>query len=112
MKKLFVLSILLSATLLSSCSNINHTSQDNNIRIMTGTYHDYMVVTTIDGNDWLIDDSNPNFNPYMAYDADYGHYDAIYHEGELLQVVFNTKGTIDILDDEIIRIRSIDRNSK
>lgn len=111
MKK-FVLSILLSATLLSSCGNINHTSQDNNIRIMTGTYHDYMVVTTMDGNDWFIDDSNPTGNPYMAYDADYGHYDAIYHEAELLQVVFNTKGTTDILDDEIMRIRSIDRNYK
>lgn len=107
MKK-FVLSILLSATLLSSCGNINHTSQDNNIRIMTGTYHDYMVVTTMDGNDWFIDDSNPSDNPYMAYDADYGQYESIYTEGELLQVVFNTQGTSNILDDEIIRIRSID----
>lgn len=112
MKKLFVLSILSAVTLLTSCTSNNHVSQDNNIRIMTGIYHDYMVVTTMDGNDWFIDDSNPSDNLYMAYDADYGHYDAIYHEAELLQVVFNTKGTTDILDDEIMRIRSIDRNYK
>lgn len=108
MKKLFVLSILSAVTLLTSCTSNNHVSQDNHIRIMTGTYHDYMVVTTMDGNDWFIDDSNPSDNPYMAYDADYGQYESIYTEEELLQVVFNTQGTSNILDDEIIRIRSID----
>ena len=32
-----------------------------------------------------------------------------YQEEELVQVLFDTKGTNDIKDDEIIKIRSIDK---
>lgn len=64
------------------------------IRIMTGNYYDYMVVETIDGNQWLIPEEK---------------YEEVFQPGELLQVVFDTKGTEDVKDDVILKIRSIDK---
>lgn len=79
----------------------------NDTRIMNGNYHDYMVIETLDGNEWLLDDSLSEENPYMKYDADYGHYESIFEEGDLVQVVFDTKGTKSVTDDEIIDVRRI-----
>lgn len=66
-------------------------AQQSQLRVMTGNYYDYLVIETIDGNEWL-----------MSEDAE------PFEEGELVQVVFDTKGTESLLDDEIIEIRSID----
>ena len=55
---------------------------------MTGNYYDYMVVETADGNVWMVDE--------------------VFNDGELVQVSFDTKGTADVTDDEILKIRSID----
>ncbi len=65
--------------------------QTNNpqFRIMSGNYQDYKIIVTTDGNMWFIDEE--------------------YQEEELLQILFDTKGTLDIKDDEIIKIRSIDK---
>lgn len=78
-------------------------------RIMNGNYHDYMVIETLDGNEWLLDDACPEENPYMQYDADYEHYESIFEEGDLVQVVFDTKGTKGVTDDEIVFVRKIGR---
>lgn len=79
----------------------------NDTRIMNGNYHDYMVIETLDGNEWLLDDAYPEENPYMQYDADYEHYESIFEEGDLVQVVFDTKGTKGVTDDEIVFVRRI-----
>ena len=79
-------------------------------RVMNGNYHDYMVIETLDGNEWLLDDAYPEENPYMQYDADYGHYESIFEEGDLVQVVFDTKGTKGVTDDVIVFVRRIGGN--
>lgn len=68
-------------------------------RVMTGNYHDYMVIETIDGNDWLLDDSEES--PYIENGV------AIFEDGELVQVVFDTMGTETVTDDVILAVRSI-----
>lgn len=73
-------------------------------RIMTGNYHDYMVIKTVDGNDWLLDDTKES--PYIENNV------AIFEDGELLQVVFDTMGTEAVTDDVIVNVRSIDSRYK
>lgn len=68
-----------------------YTANDSQIRVMTGHYYDYLVIETVDGNSWLMDE-----------DAD------PFEDGELVQVSFDTKSTESVLDDEIIDVRSID----
>lgn len=50
------------------------------------TYHDYHVVTTSDGNDYL-------------YDSD-----VAFEEGETVSVLFNLNDIKDVTDDEIVYI--------
>ena len=69
-------------------------------RIMCGNYYDYMVIETVDGNEWLLDDSEGS--QYIEDGA------AVFEEGELVQVVFDTMGTECITDDVIVDVRSID----
>lgn len=76
-------------------------------RVMTGNYYDYMVVETVDGNEWLLDDIMPADNPYMIYDAEYQEYFSRFQDGELVQVLFDTMGTDDTRDDVILTVRSI-----
>ncbi len=66
-------------------------AQQSQLRVMTGNYYDYLVIETVDGNEWLMDEGAAPFE-----------------DGELVQVTFDTKGTENILDDEILEIRSID----
>lgn len=66
-------------------------------RFMTGNYYDYMCITTVDGNDWLLDENGNS--PYVDSNKE-----AIFEEGEMVQVVFDTKGTETIMDDEIIKV--------
>lgn len=73
-------------------------------RIMCGNYHDYMVIETVDGNEWLLDDSEDS--PYIEDGA------AVFEDGELVQVVFDTMGTETVMDDEIMEIRSVDQRNK
>lgn len=73
-------------------------------RVMCGNYYDYLVVETIDGNEWLLDDTADS--PYIENDI------AVFGDGELVQVVFDTKGTETITDDEILEVRSIDWRHK
>ena len=71
---------------------------------MCGNYYDYMVIETVDGNEWLLDDSEGS--QYIEDGA------AVFEEGELVQVVFDTMGTECITDDVIADVRSIDWKNK
>ena len=68
-------------------------------RIMSGNYYDYMVIETVDGNEWLLDDAEGS--KYIEYGT------AVFEDGELVQVVFDTKGIEAVTDDEIVEVRSI-----
>lgn len=59
------------------------------LSVMTGNYYDYKVVETVDGNTWMIDQE--------------------YHDGELVQLSLDTRGTETATDDIVISVRSIDR---
>mgnify|MGYP005786528935 CR=1 FL=1 len=58
------------------------------LSVMTGNYYDYKVVETVDGNTWMIDQE--------------------YHDGELVQISLDTRGTESAADDTVIAVRSID----
>ena len=66
---------------------------------MSGNYYDYMVIETVDGNEWLLDDAEGS--KYIEYGT------AVFEDGELVQVVFDTKGTEAVTDDEIVEVRGI-----
>ncbi len=84
MKKI-IATIILTATTLTTAQPATEVPR---LDVMTGNYYDYMVVETADGNVWMVDE--------------------VFNDGELVQVSFDTKGTADITDDEILKIRSID----
>lgn len=84
MKKI-IATIILTATTLTAAQP---TGEVPRLDVMTGNYYDYMVVETADGNVWMVDE--------------------VFNDGELVQVSFDTKGTADVTDDEILKIRSID----
>lgn len=58
------------------------------LSVMTGNYYDYKVVETVDGNTWMIDQE--------------------YHDGELVQLSLDTRGTKTATDDIVLSVRSID----
>lgn len=58
------------------------------LSVMTGNYYDYKVVETVDGNVWMIDRE--------------------YHDGELVQLSLDTRGTETATDDIVLSVRSID----
>lgn len=58
------------------------------LSVMTGNYYDYKVVETVDGNVWMIDQE--------------------YHDGELVQISIDTRGTESATDDIVLSVRSID----
>lgn len=74
--------------------------------VLTGNYYDYMIIETVDGCQWFLDNTPIPENPYMKYEA--GLYVPAFEEGQLVQVLFDTKGTAVVTDDSIINVRSID----
>ena len=92
MKK-HIIPALITVTALVSGFSLGKVStpEGSLIRVMTGHYYDYLVIETVYGNTWLLDEGAEPFE-----------------DGELVQVSFDTKGTESVLDDEIIDVRSID----
>lgn len=74
--------------------------------VLTGNYYDYMIIETVDGCQWFLDNTPCPENPYMKYET--GGYVPAFEEGQLVQVLFDTKGTSAVTDDSIINVRSID----
>lgn len=73
-------------------------------RVMTGNYYDYMVIKTVDGNEWLLDDTKGS--PYIQNGT------SVFHDGALVQVIFDTMGTETLTDDIIVDVRNIDKRYK
>lgn len=71
------------------------------LRTAKGTYYDYMVVETANGNEWLLGDE-----PDSKYLDSNGT--AIFQGGESVVVLFDTMGTDDITDDVVLDIHSME----
>lgn len=70
------------------------------LRTAEGTYYDYLVVETTDGNEWLLDDSAES--KYIS------NGNAIFTDKESVIVLFDTMGTEAIEDDIILDVHSLD----
>ena len=104
MKKL-LLSIIFVTLVFCGCSKTTEAQPEQ--RVMTGNYYDYMVIETIDGNQWLLDDTLSDNNPYMVFDSQTQQYISVFEDGEMVQVLFSTNGTPSVLDDKILEVRRI-----
>ena len=88
--KITVLILLILITIISlfQIQNLKPIQNSNSgLRVMCGNYHNWKVVETVDGNVWMI---NREFE-----------------ENQLVQILFDTKGTDAIIDDEILYIREV-----
>ena len=64
------------------------------LRIDKGTYYDYLCIETADGNEWLLDDSEDS--KYIDNGT------AIFQSCESIIVLFDTMGTLDYLEDDVV----------
>lgn len=98
MKKNIIATLIITATALcagffagrqTQVTNAATVTNPAEVTVMTGNYYDYKVVETVDGNVWMIDQE--------------------YHDGELVQISLDTRGTETATDDIVLSVRSIDR---
>lgn len=97
MKKNIVVTLIITAAALcigffagrqTQVTNAATVTNPAEVTVMTGNYYDYKVVETVDGNVWMIDQE--------------------YHDGELVQLSLDTRGTETATDDIVLSVRSID----
>lgn len=91
MKKNIIAPLIITATALCAGFFAGRQAQAAEVpelNVMTGNYYDYKVVETVDGNTWMIDQE--------------------YHDGELVQLSLDTRGTKTATDDIVLSVRSID----
>lgn len=91
MKKNIIAALIITATALCAgffAGRQTQTAEVPELSVMTGNYYDYKVVETVDGNVWMIDQE--------------------YHDGELVQLSLDTRGTKTATDDIVLSVRSID----
>lgn len=74
-------------------------------RTCKGTYHNYLVIETKDGNEWLLSDAQAKSNPYMKWDKRHKCYVPKFREGQKVTVKFDTRGTRTKLDDVIVWVK-------
>lgn len=92
MKKNIIAPLIITATALVAgffAGRQTQAAEVPELSVMTGNYYDYKVVETVDGNTWMIDQE--------------------YHDGELVQLSLDTRGTETATDDIVLSVRSIDR---
>lgn len=91
MKKNIIAALIITATALCIgffAGRQTQAAEVPELSVMTGNYYDYKVVETVDGNTWMIDQE--------------------YHDGELVQLSLDTRGTKTATDDIVLSVRSID----
>ena len=91
MKKNIIAPLIITATALVAGFFAGRQAQAEEtpeLSVMTGNYSEYKVVETVDGNVWMIDQE--------------------YHDGELVQLSLDTRGTETATDDIVLSVRSID----
>ena len=102
-KKIATLTLTLGMLFCTTMPTMAQTREINfpDLRTAEGTYYDYLVVETTDGNEWLLGDE-----PDSKYLDNNGN--AIFHDGESVVVLFDTMGTADITDDVILDVHSFE----
>ena len=91
MKKNIIAPLIITATALVAgffAGRQTQAEETPELSVVTGNYYDYKVVETVDGNVWMIDQE--------------------YHDGELVQLSLDTRGTETATDDIVLSVRSID----
>lgn len=91
MKKNIIAPLIITATALVAgffAGRQTQAAEVPELSVVTGNYYDYKVVETVDGNTWMIDQE--------------------YHDGELVQLSLDTRGTKTATDDIVLSVRSID----
>lgn len=91
MKKNIIATLIITSTALCAgffAGRQTQSAEVPELSVMTGNYYDYKVVETVDGNVWMIDQE--------------------YHDGELVQLSLDTRGTKTATDDIVLSVRSID----
>ena len=101
-KKISTLTLTLGMLFTTAIPTMAQTKEISfpDLRIDKGTYYDYMVVETADGNEWLLDDSANS--KYIDNGA------AIFQSGESIVVLFDTMGTENVTDDVILDVHSLE----
>ena len=92
MKKNIIATLIITATALCAgffTGRQTQAAEVPELSVMTGNYYDYKVVETVDGNIWMINHE--------------------FHDGELVQLNLDTRGTETATDDIVLSVRSIDR---
>lgn len=74
-------------------------------RTCNGTYHNYLLIETNDGNLWQLSDEQAKINPYLKWDKKHKCYIPKFRDGQKVAVKFDTKGTQSELDDVIVWVR-------
>lgn len=106
MKKILVAAILAAVLSIAHSGNVHA-----GVRYANGIYHDYMSITTTDGNEWLLSDAQKARNPYMKRRTvrlngrKVQIYMPIFRNGEKVRVKFDTRGTKNKKDDRIISVQ-------
>lgn len=102
-KKIVALTLTLGILFCTTMPTMAQTREISfpNLRIDKGTYYDYMVVETADGNEWLLGDE-----PDSKYLDSNGN--AIFNDGESVVVLFDTMGTDDVTDDVVLDVHSME----
>lgn len=96
-KKIATLTLTLGMLFTTAMPTMAQTTEINfpDLRTAKGTYYDYLTITTEDGNEWLLGDE-----PESKYLDSNGN--AIFKNGESVIVLFDTMGTLDYLEDDVI----------
>ena len=95
-KKIATLTLTLGMLFTTTMPTMAQTKEINfpDLRTAKGTYYDYLTIITEDGNEWLLDDSaNSKY-------IDNGT--VIFQNDESVIVLFDTMGTLDYLEDDVI----------
>lgn len=98
-KKVAILTVGLVSLFSTAIPMVSNATTET--RTAQGTYYDYLVVETEDGNEWLLDDSTES--KYLDSNGN-----AIFQSGESVIVLFDTMGTENITDDVILNVESED----
>lgn len=96
-KKIVALTLGLGMLFTTTIPTMAATTEINfpDLRTAEGIYYDYLTITTEDGNEWLLGDE-----PDSKYLDSNGT--AIFQNGESVIVLFDTMGTLDYLEDDVI----------
>lgn len=110
MKKKIIFGLIFGVLAWAACG-FSSQAKVPKYRQMQGTYYNYMCIVTKDGHEWLLSDKQSKSNPYMKRVVRLYNgrrkvvYVPVFKPGQKVKVTFNTKGTRNVRDDVIVKVR-------